>query len=195
MTASDAGTQQGGHTHAFVEQLQRLAEREDRAALAELRRGLGRAPGEAVGMYRYVVPFVPLDAPPWEERAYYLIASLFALHQGSWNHDEAHRDSRNFGASFRRLADQSGSESIEKRFVALLNAEPAELPNHLRQGVRLLKAHDVPVDWLQLLRDVRGWGHPEGRVRRNWARAYWRATPMVETAGTGEASEAAKLEG
>lgn len=167
----------------FIESLERLVEREDRAALAELRRGLGRPPGGTVGMYRYVVPFLPPDAKPWAEEPYYLVASLFALHQRGWSKGERKGDT-SLGASFARLGGEA-SDSTEKRFAALLNAEADELPYHLRQAVGLLAAHDVPVDWLRLLRDIRRWGHPDRYVQRSWARAYWRG-PSEEDGGTTE---------
>ena len=64
--------------HPFVSYLEGL--REDRGALASLRRGLGRPPGTVADMYRYVVRWLPDDAPRWREDAYYLIAALFAYH-------------------------------------------------------------------------------------------------------------------
>ena len=185
--------QPAGYERAFVGHLERLVEREDRAALAELRRGLGRAPGEAAGMHRHIVPYIPPDAAPWDEAPYYLVASLFALHQGSLPHDEEGGRVTNLGASYGRLSDEVGRESVEKRFVALLNAEREELPNHLRQAISLLKSREIRVDWLQLLRDVRRWDHPERRVQRSWARAYWRAAPVEDGASretTAETTEA-----
>ena len=43
----------------FITYLEELRDREDRGALAALRRGLGQPPGSAVEMYRYVVPWLP----------------------------------------------------------------------------------------------------------------------------------------
>jgi len=64
--------------HPFVEYLESL--RDDRAALAALRRGLGQPPGTVASMYPYVVRWLGDDTPPWQEAAYYLIAALFAYH-------------------------------------------------------------------------------------------------------------------
>ena len=65
------------------------------------------------------------------------------------------------------------SESLEKRFVALLNCHGDDLPNHLRQAVSLLKAKDVAVNWHQLLRDVLYWDHEARFVQQQWAREFW----------------------
>jgi CRISPR system Cascade subunit CasB len=80
------------------------------------------------------------------------------------------------------LAGKAGSEeAVERRFVALLNAHPEDLDKHLRHAVSLLKAHEIPVDWLRLLGDLRGWGNPERYVQRNWARAFWGGRQDADT--------------
>jgi CRISPR system Cascade subunit CasB len=158
----------------FVAYLAGLEEAEDRAALAALRRGLGKAPGEAAELYPYVVPRVPPAAGEQEEAAYYLIASLFAFHPALWPEDGVPTSRRNLGASLARLASGPDRQAaVERRFVALLNAHREDVPDHLRRVVGLLKAADVPVDWAQLLDDVRWWDHGERRVQRRWARAFW----------------------
>lgn len=164
-----------GRERGFIDYLQRFVDREERAPLAALRRGLGKSPGEAAEMHRYVMPFLPEDARWSEEESYYLVAALFAWHQRDWRAGAGERAGRptNFGASFAWLARETGSESIEGRFVALLNCQLDDLPEHLRHGVGLLKAHDIPIDWAQLLHDLKGWEWESRRVQRAWARAYW----------------------
>ena len=166
----------------FVEYLQSLADKEERAPLAALRRGLGKRPGEASEMYPYVVPFLPPNLHPEAEDPYYLVAALFALHQGSWSR-QAPGAPTNLGASLQRLAAASESGGVEARVVALLNAHPDDMPEHLRRIVALLKAHDVPIDWARLLHDIQHWGHPDRFVQRQWARAFWAgaATQPQET--------------
>jgi len=146
-----------------------LAARRDnpqgRGALADLRRALQRPPGEDANVFRYVVPHLPGERG-WTETAAFLVASLFAAHPDAGG-------SGDIGAAFRRLADKTNSESVERRFIALLNADAQDLAPHLRQAVSLLKANAVPVDWEQLLKDLLAWDHPDGYVRRNWARGFW----------------------
>jgi CRISPR system Cascade subunit CasB len=175
----------GNEERRFVNMLKRLAGykvgaagqeeqgEKNLGALAALRRGLGRAPGTAGEMYPYVTPYLPANARRSEEDAYFLIAALFAWHQVDWPSGEEPPDT-SFGASYRRLADVTGSESIERRFVALLNAHPDDLPEHLRHAVGLLKSKGIPIDWTRLLRDVMRWNHPDRYVQRTWSRSYWR---------------------
>ena len=154
------------HADRFVAHLQRLHAADDRAALARLRRGLGKNPGTVVETHGLVQPWLPRGLPPWHEDACYLIAGLFAAHS-----EPGGRGS--LGEAFRRLAEDRGGDSTEKRFVALLNCHAEELPTHLRHAVSLLASGGVPIDWARLLRDVQGWGHPARWVQRDWSRDFW----------------------
>lgn len=167
----------------FIEYLCDLAKPEssNRAALAALRRGLGKSPGEAAEMFPYVVPWVPNDPKEWEEAPYYLVASLFALHPLPWPESDAtSASSRTFGASMAKLiATPDRLDAVERRFVALLNAHPEDIGDHLRRNVALLKAADIPVDWAQLLTDLLWWDHPQRRVQRRWARSFWTSVARI----------------
>lgn len=168
-------------TYPFIDYLESLAQRENRGALAALRRGLGQPPGTVAAMYPYVVPWLPADARPWQEDVYYLVASLFSLHP-------APGGSGNLGDSYRRAAAKepatpAGEERIsptERRFTVLLAAHPDDLPDRLRQAIGFLASKDVPVDWRQLFQDLPYWGDPSRRVQRDWARAFW-GRPAQET--------------
>jgi CRISPR system Cascade subunit CasB len=153
--------------HPFVTYLEGL--RDNRGALAALRRGLGQPPGTVPDMYRYVVPWLPDDAPSWREDAHYLVAALFAYHPTEGR-------TGNLGDHFARTRDPQGDNTaIERRFTALLAAHPDDLDFYLRQAISFLKSKDVPVNWHQLLSDVMAWGHPDyrERVQKDWAGAFW----------------------
>ena len=155
---------------AFVAYLSGLAGREERGALAALRRGLGRSPGTTPETFKYAVPWLSQEAVRADEDRYFLVASLFGLHPSSTSEG-------NMGATFRQIHREGGHEegdSLEKRFVALLNAHSDDLPNHLRHAVAMARSNDVPVNWYQLLCDLRHWGHPDRFVQRQWATSFWR---------------------
>jgi len=151
----------------FVGYLEALREREDRGALAALRRGLGKPPGTVAGMHPLVVPRLPPRAHRAEEDLYYLVASLFAYHDKPGGEG-------NMGATFRRVWEAAErSDSVEQRFMALLESHREDVPHHLRQAVGLAKSKETPVDYRQLLADLRYWDHPDRFVQRNWARDFW----------------------
>jgi CRISPR system Cascade subunit CasB len=164
-----------GRETAFTDYLATLVKHENRAALAALRRGLGKSPGGVAEMFPYVMPFIGEHLSMQRQNDYFLVASLFAAHQLTWTPTGGSERDSNLGASFRRLRAVTDSGSIEKRFVALLNAEREDLPDHLRHAISLLKAHDTPVHWAQLLRDLTWWDSERRSVQRDWARAYWRS--------------------
>ena len=159
--------------HQFVTYLETLAE--DRAALAALRRGLGQPPGTVPDMFPYVVRRLPDSVYPgsWNESAYYLIAALYAYHpMGATD--------GNLGNHFRRTLDPQNddrNQATERRFTALLPAHPDDLHYYLRQAISFLKSKDdVPINWHQLMWDVRDWGDSERRtgVQKRWATQFWR---------------------
>lgn len=165
----------------FVEHLERLRDHDDRAALAALRRGLGRP--STMEMCRYVVPWLPAECHPLDEELYFTIASLFASHPKPGG-------SGTMGDALARVAADSGAASVERHFVALLKSRSEELADRLRHVVALARSHNVPICWHQLFRDIRAWQHPSRYVQRSWARAFWTASERVtdettETAGEG----------
>lgn len=164
--------------HPFVTYLETLAD--DRAALAALRRGLGQPPGTVPDMFPYVIRRMPdtVYSGSWEENAYYLVAALFALHPDKGS-------GINLGAHFAQTLDPNPdhNSAVERRFTALLTAHPDDLPFYLRQAISFLKSKEVPVNWHQLMWDVRDWGHPDrqNRVQKWWANQFWRSQKKEES--------------
>ena len=149
----------------LISYLKNLEKRQDRAALAHLRRGLGKPPKTAMEMFPYLGQFLSHETKPRYENAVFIIAALFAYYP------DAPPNVGNLGASLRQLNDDS--KSIEKRFVALLNAEAEDLPYYLRQIIGLLRAKEIAVNWEQLFKDVQNWDNDKRFVQRKWAEKFW----------------------
>lgn len=165
--------------------LEELVRRGDRGALAALRRGLGREPGTAPEMHRHVARFIGEKTSWWRQDCLYILAALFAeWYQG--RETVAAGAPRDVGVSFRRLVTETNSDSIEKRFEALLACHADDLHVHLRHAVSLLRSKDVPVDWRQLLRDITWWDSPRRWTQRRWAQSFWGGR---EAAGSEETKE------
>jgi len=64
---------------------------------------------------------------------------------------------------------------VERRFVALLDAEPEMLAEHLRDLIKLAMSRDdgFALDYRKLLRDIRNWGDADHSVQRQWAAGFW----------------------
>ncbi len=164
--------------HPLINRLEGLAgkqpdgsykpEGRDRAALAHLRRGLGRTLGESGEMMPYVVPFLPEKG---RHDPYFLVAALFASHP-----PEDNRKGISIGKAMCAVwVARDKTDSIEKRFVALLNANANDLPHHLRTAIGLIKAESslAPLDYQRLLKDLRHWNHANRDVQRRWAQDFW----------------------
>ena len=152
----------------LVAALERLAQAGDRGALSALRRSLSE---DAIAQaYPYVVPFFPREPTPWLERAYLLVAGIFAVHPVS--------GPASLAAALRRVRDATGSTSVEQRFIGLLNAHPDDLGTHLRHAVSLVGSQEIPIDWHDLLRTVRSWNSES--ARRRWARDFWGGASLEE---------------
>jgi CRISPR system Cascade subunit CasB len=158
----------------FVRYLRSLdANPRKRGDLAHLRRGLGRLPGTVTEMYPVVVDALPDNLDDWGEQMHYLVAALFALHP-------SFKFEGDMGAHFAELGNpkEPPSEALERRFITLLNARPANLYRILPPIINRLKVAGIPIFWEQLLDDLQRWQYPteRQRVRKRWADTFWKRT-------------------
>lgn len=159
-------TETQAHESAFIKYLVGLDDRDNRAALAALRRGLGRAPGMAPEVYPHVVGF--FGQPNRDrENAMFTVAALFGMHP---------RHRKGSGSPLKVLKRLGlESESTERRVLSLLNADATALPTHLRHLVSLIRSHGPEqfLDYEELLVQITQWNAPTRWVQRRWARDWW----------------------
>ncbi|MBP6929080.1 MAG: type I-E CRISPR-associated protein Cse2/CasB [Caldisericia bacterium] len=175
---------------AFAKSLEDLVKKGDRAGLATLRKGLGKEPGTVTEMYKYVYSRIPGQTSPFDEKIYFLTASLFALwHQGKQKLEKDFEG--DFGKTFRQISKNSESESIKERFTAIINSHFDDLPNHLRHAVSLAKSKDVAINWSFLLEDLKWWNNDDKRVQRKWMKSFLQEekTELSQTEGTQKEEE------
>lgn len=160
--------------HRFIEHLQGLHER-NRGALAELRRSLGFAPGTYPAAFPSIEPFAAQGTTREAERqALYLAAGLYALHP-------SHQAGSSLASVLAQVRQARNSDSIEKRFIALLSGDDEALPVHLRHAVALVAADGRGIDFELLLGDITVWldpwqTEPRDRIRQRWASDFYRTT-------------------
>jgi CRISPR type I-E-associated protein CasB/Cse2 len=174
----------------FIVFLEKLVD--DKRAMANLRRGLGKPAGTVYEMDRYILPFISESTGNKREAAYYTIASLFAFwHQGK---DKPESIDGNLGNSLKQLVNietnnkgnrEETEKRIEKYLVAILNANYEDLPDHLRRIVSLLKSK-VPLNWSQLLYDIQHWDTDDHWVQHQWAKGFWENTKQETTQQSSE---------
>jgi CRISPR system Cascade subunit CasB len=106
----------------------------------------------------------------WKRFVYYLVAGLWANHRS-----EVQNRPENLAIACGEFyLKNDRSQSIEKRFIGLLDADEGQLAHRLRQMVAMLKEYSVDFDALR--EDLLNWNHPEKFVQIRWARAFYRST-------------------
>lgn len=170
---------------AYLVWLEEMNKRDSRVR-AVLRRSLAFAPGAFPAAYPYVEPFLAEDASHWRRQVHYLVAALWAAH---WK-AERNGNIQLIGKAAALLQLATKSASTERRFIALLDANPDELPYRLRQMVALLKEYAIDFD--ALLTDLLRWQSPDKRTQNQWARQFYRTlqqnTDLPEESETEEES-------
>jgi CRISPR type I-E-associated protein CasB/Cse2 len=172
----------------LIERLKELQqdEKRGRGAMATLRRALSEDQADILRAYEYIGYLLPQKDVQIQDD-YLLVAALFATHP---MYEEPEKNWNNLGthlAELRRRKQQQNeaTDSLDKRFSALVAASREELPYHLRAALRFLKDAALPVHWEMLLWDVQKWEREDAdptkpTVQRRWANAYWQ-TPKTES--------------
>lgn len=153
--------------NGFIEWLEGLNEK-DTKVRAVLRRSLAFDPGKFVQAYPYVEPFLKGEDRPWRREMLYLVAGLWAAH---WREDQKGQLVP-IGKACAAHQAASGSTSTERRFITLLDSDPDQLPNRLRQMVALLK--EQAIDFNDLLKGLICWSDDQKRTQNTWARDFYR---------------------
>lgn len=154
-----------------------------RAALSHLRRSIGKPPGSIPEVWS--ITALPTgeyrgDTPTYEENAAHWVFGLYARHQQSQT-SPMHKADRSaaLGRAVGKLAyiENSGDKSggVERRFQAAASATTLpELGMHLASLIGQLRGNEIPVDYVQLYKDLVRFQQPGGKqdVQRRWARDY-----------------------
>jgi len=166
-------------------------ESRDRAKLAALRRGLGRPDGWDPQLASIVNPRITDISNKKQEEICYQVSALFGLHPVSWprSDDETERHAnRTFGRSLHLYAVDRAKEGgtledikqpLDRRMMALLDANSDDVFDHLRYAVSLLRGTEIPVDWGKLMMDLERWDDPDRHVQRAWSRSWWPAPHWI----------------
>jgi len=160
----------------LLTRLRELVAKQDRGALAALRRGLSPA------TEHYAWPLLAgwgVDLTRERERIIHLVvAGCYAEHP-----EEASEG--NLGTTAHRIAtDKGGGEDGLKSFDArfrrlLICGNVGELSERVPPIVRAAKARGVPVNYHRLFKDMWFWGE---RSKLDWAQAFWGVDADAELA-------------
>ena len=160
-----------------------------RAQLANLRRGIGRKPGDMPELWGMLFAEMPEEMlsqngqPTREEWAIYTALTLYALHQQSskiseQNMHAAGKPENRLGRAVARLVkdEENDRERIARRFNAFATAD--DMPtaaHHLRGLIQLLRAEEIPLDYVHLAENLYDFQNPDSRpsVRLEWGQDFY----------------------
>ena len=160
-----------------------------RAQLATLRRGVGRKPGDMPDLWGLLFADMPEEMmsrtaePTAAEWAAYTALTLYATHQQGTeiNSQNMHtgQDAGRLGKAVARLVKNADDrERIARRFNAFATAsDMTEAAHHLRGLIQLLRAEEIPLNYIRLAGDLYRFQNPEYApdVRLSWGQDfYWR---------------------
>lgn len=170
-------------------------EHPQKANLANLRRGVGKTPGELPLLWGLMMDGLPeqmqskTGEPTQEEWAVYLALTLYALHQQGHPlpAENMNRPGIGLGSAVRRLVKE-GEDLGESRAIKRLNrlANAADIraaAAHLRGIVQLLCAEGIPLDYAQLAADLYMLRSPTcaSRVKLRWGQDFYRTKTDTDT--------------
>jgi CRISPR system Cascade subunit CasB len=171
----------------FVRQrIERIAG--SKAALATLRRGIGKKPGDIPELLGYVLPTYAMttnrDLETMVEQAIYTALTLYAFHQQGSNEcmsDVSNAENEyqySFGHAMRKLVncDKDRETAITRRFNVILTAKDITgLSIHLRSLIGLLKSNGIKLDYGRFAADL--FEFQQDDYRRNvilqWGKDYY----------------------
>ena len=157
-----------------------------KAALANLRRGIGHLPGELPQLWGEFLLDLPEEMHGWDghpsqaEWAVYTALTLFALHQQGHElpADPMHREGSRFGSAVGSLAvDEDEMKRVLRRLNAAATANSiTALAHYLRGLVQLLRTEGIPLDYAALAGDIYRYQFPEtaAQVRLAWGQDFYK---------------------
>ena len=163
------------------------SESEARASLANLRRGIGRTPGELPELWGDFLLGMPEElygkgnVVSHAEWAVYISLTLFALHQQGKDRKNMpmHKNGISLGKATNCLIKDEDSDRtrIARRFYSAATAKDmTELAYHLRGLVTLLRTDGIPLDYVMLACDLYSFRDPDKRekVLLRWGEDFCR---------------------
>lgn len=162
--------------------------------LAELRRGVGRKPGELPALWGVLFEDFPTEwmsydgsEPTREEWAAYIALTLFALHQRGKSIDSnpMHQKGYSLGRAIRIhcASDDDERERCRGRFERMAMANTISgVEFYLRQMVTFISRDNIPLDYMSLAVDIFQYQSPNlvNAVRLRWAQDFYSSQKNVD---------------
>lgn len=203
MSAKRGRFQVTEYVKQWLDQISNDPDREVKARLARLRRGVGKKPGELPELWceflqsrdcqdmpKTWYSWHSSGIPTYEEWAVYTTLTLFALHQQGRDiqKEYVHQEGKSLGAAAAELVkEKDDQERIWRRFCKVSTADDMEELNYYLRGmVQLFKANEIGLDYVKLAGDLYDFQYREivDRVRLRWGEDFYRIRMTDDEGGT-----------
>lgn len=190
-------TQVWQYTQRQIERLDKQrVDSQGRAAMAQLRRGIGCVPGELPMLWGSFLAGLPEELrsisgdPSYAEWAVYTALTLYAMHQQG-KAESVQVAQVSLGSAAMRMAGGSddGRERVWRRLNLVAQAaDMQEMSYRLRQLVSLMKAEKIGLDYALLAADLYEYqfASSANRVRLRWGQDFFYMSKNDEEASENE---------
>lgn len=162
-----------------------LQSKENKKALAELRRGIGKAPGEIPQLWGYYLESMPEEfygdtEPSRAEWAVYAALTLFSLHQQGKDPqiNPMQEEGQSLGSALSCLVQEADDrERIARRFNTIATASSVEgLFHYMKSAIQMLREKNIGLDYAKLAGDIYCFQFPQmiSNVRLRWGQDFYR---------------------
>ena len=161
-------------------------ERYRTAILAQLRRGVGRGPGEIPQLWGILLQALPEEMmgrgkePSYEEWAIYTALTLYAFHQQGMDptQESMNVEGRGIGSAAAKLIDEEEDLiRLQNRFNRFALAEDRpQIETQLRGLVSMLRSHKIGLDYPLLASQLYRYQFHDNMsgIRLAWGRDFYR---------------------
>ena len=150
--------------------------------LAELRRGLGKSPGEMPELWGLIFDVMPeellgMNRMSYAEWTVYTVLTLYALHCQGADY-EVNTQGQKLGVAAAKLVESEDDiQRVTNRFhLVVTSTTLEELSYHMRGMIQLLKAKNIALDYASLSKDLYLFNISDAAdtVKLNWGRDFYR---------------------
>ena len=164
-----------------------------KATMAELRRGLGKTPGDIPKLWGIILKGMPEEMysktgdPSYAEWAVYIALTLYAYHQQGESVCVNVEGISIGNAASRLCKGDEDRKRVEHRFFPVVTAaDMPEFNRHLRTIVQLLKADGIKLDYPMLAADIYTYQLSDSvsSVKLRWGQDFYRINNNKESEDT-----------
>lgn len=156
------------NSYGFIANIKAMRKRNDRKAMAELRRSKSITQQSAA--YEHIMPYIPDNSiDPALVRMMCVVGSYAVSAKQLILSDPKTESFSNFGDTLREMNVKNQSIT-NHHIIRLLDCERENLASHISHLLSLIESRGIAVDYVKLLNDIHYWNE---KIMMEWARHFY----------------------